>query len=1170
MIKLKKNFFLLKKRKLYERIDLYPFLIIKILILFVLFSYKVKYISYYILIFGAVYFVQMSLLLIKKIFINLKILIEFYSSDNINNATHVKVSLISNCIHLNNRIIICKIIREYNIIKIEIDKLIYIYDKTKNQFYRSKYEILKETKLSKYLELKPIKKSELAEKKAKYGSNEIDITSPSFFNLYKEHIISPFFIFLFLCSLIRIFDNNSYKYIFSLILTLVFEISITWKEIYHSAALKNIKAPAHYVYVYRDDEWSLVSSVDIYPGDIISLTDGYSYKNIKEKDKNIKDSLIFKISNLLNNIKIKQQERKNQKSLNTVLNKYKEKDVLPVTCDLLILSGKAIVNESMLNGECLPQIKDSISNINKIYQNTDMLLDLKKAHRNIVIFSGTKIQQIEPSKKRMPVNIKKSPPNNGIICLVLKTGFSSYQGKILHHILFYKEERPFYFKKNQILLIIILFILALLSSIHILFETNKREELTNLTIIRIIIIMTTIVPVDLPVQLSLIMHKCISYFESKSIICTEPSKIPYAGNIDVCCFDLIGTLTKNEFNILGVINVDDNDDIITSCIDCDENVISILLGCNNLNDLEGKIFGEPIDISIMKEIKGKISSNELSCKNRKIKIIPIKKFIFESELKRITVLTKFYKENDKDKYSIRVMCKGAPEEIKKLLKEVPNNYDEYYIKWAKKGYHIIALAYNDNDQYDYNTKRDILEKDLIFAGFCIFEIPIKEKVDKYIVELIRSKYNICVITGESLLTSIQIINQFGYPSKYLSLNVKENNLFWKDIDSNQIIQESKSIEDIKSLTNDYILCITSEEYKKLNTSTISLANIYKILEFINLYCRMSEKEKMEIIRNLKLCGRNPLMCGDGTNDLGALKLSNVGVTILNIKESVVDKKDFVYFEENTIIKNWDTTAVTPFISKGESIKCIKNILLMGQYSILLNIQMHKIFIINTISNIYINSILALKGIKISDHQHLILSFVISIFFLMFSKGKTHNKLNPNKIKEGIFAIKNIISIIGQIFINIASMNLLLYFIRKDYPFLLGEENSLDEQFRPNVNNSIIYVFQILNQVNIFIANYQGEPFMESVNKNSSIMKIIFAILSIGFVYIFNLFPQINDGFELVALPEENYFRFFIIFILVLNLIFYYILEKWKNIFGLYEPNESINNKKKRDLYYYYY
>jgi cation-transporting ATPase 13A1 len=306
-------------------------------------------------------------MLMKKVFINFEILIGFYSSNNIDNATHVKVSIISNYIRLNNRIIICKIIRECNIIKIEIDKLIYIYDKTKKQFYHSKYEILKETKLSKYLEIKPIQNSELAEKKAKFGSNIIDIPSKSFINLYEEHIISPFFIFLFICSLIRVFDNSSYKFLIALIMILIFEISITWKGIYNSETLKNMKTPPHYIYVYRNDEWSLVSSVDLYPGDIISLTDGYSYKNIKEKDKNMKKGLIFKILNLLNSIKIKQQEIKNQKSLNTVLDKYKEKEVLPVTCDVLILNGKAIVNESMLNGESLPQIKDSITNISKIY-----------------------------------------------------------------------------------------------------------------------------------------------------------------------------------------------------------------------------------------------------------------------------------------------------------------------------------------------------------------------------------------------------------------------------------------------------------------------------------------------------------------------------------------------------------------------------------------------------------------------------------------------------------------------------------------------------------------------------------------------------------------------------------------------------------------------------------
>ena len=296
------------------------------------------------------------------IFSEIGIKIGYFIVNNIDKATHVKVLICSNTNDINNRIIISKIVYQCNIIKIEIDKMIYIYNKDNKQFYRSKYEIIKQLKLSDYLEIKPISSSEIPEKKARYGANIIEIPSPSFLYLYKEHIITPFFIFHFICSLIRIFDNNSYKYIISLIMTLIFEITITWKRIFNSATIKNMKTPPHYVYVYRDDEWSLVSSVDIYPGDIISLTDGYGLKNIKENDKNTKNNLIFRILNLLNNIKIRQQEKKNQKSLNTVLNKYKEKEVLPITCDVLILEGKAVVNEATLNGKSLPQNKNSIQN----------------------------------------------------------------------------------------------------------------------------------------------------------------------------------------------------------------------------------------------------------------------------------------------------------------------------------------------------------------------------------------------------------------------------------------------------------------------------------------------------------------------------------------------------------------------------------------------------------------------------------------------------------------------------------------------------------------------------------------------------------------------------------------------------------------------------------------
>ena len=63
--------------------------------------------------------------------------------------------------------------------------------------------------------------------------------------------------------------------------------------------------------------------------------------------------------------------------------KEKEKDASPVTCDMLLLSGSVIVNESMLTGESVPQIKDSVTKMDYL---RDLVLDSKLKHKNSIIF----------------------------------------------------------------------------------------------------------------------------------------------------------------------------------------------------------------------------------------------------------------------------------------------------------------------------------------------------------------------------------------------------------------------------------------------------------------------------------------------------------------------------------------------------------------------------------------------------------------------------------------------------------------------------------------------------------------------------------------------------------------------------------------------------------------
>ena len=58
-------------------------------------------------------------------------------------------------------------------------------------------------------------------------------------------------------------------------------------------------------------------------------------------------------------------------------------------CDLLILSGSAVVNEAILTGESQPLVKDSIANLD----NKEEELDINGEHKAHILNSGTEILQ---------------------------------------------------------------------------------------------------------------------------------------------------------------------------------------------------------------------------------------------------------------------------------------------------------------------------------------------------------------------------------------------------------------------------------------------------------------------------------------------------------------------------------------------------------------------------------------------------------------------------------------------------------------------------------------------------------------------------------------------------------------------------------------------------------
>jgi cation-transporting ATPase 13A1 len=213
--------------------------------------------------------------------------------------------------------------------------------------------------------------------------------------------------------------------------------------------------------------------------------------------------------------------------------------------------------------------------------------------------------------------------------------------------------------------------------------------------------------------------------------------------------------------------------------------------------------------------------------------------------------------------------------------------------------------------------------------------------------------------------------------------------------------------------------------------------------------------------------------------------------------------------------------------------------------------MYKILALNCLLTAYSLSVLALKGVKFSDYQSTYMGFAVSIFFLMLSRAVPLKNLNENKPPNTIFTISAIISIVGQAIVDLIAMLLIIKYTEIMDPISIAEVKSLDEDFSPTLMNTIMFIYQMINQTITFVVNYQGEPFMENMSKNSGLKKFLYIIIGLTLVIIFDLYPQLNETLELLPLPDDITYKCTLIGIMVVNYLLCYLLENWKYVFGFY-------------------
>lgn len=143
------------------------------------------------------------------------------------------------------------------------------------------------------------------------------------------------------------------------------------------------------------------------------------------------------------------------------------------------------------------------------------------------------------------------PPEGGAIGYVLRTGFGTAQGSLMRSILF-SQGKVSSASWEGLAFIGFLLIFAIASSSFVLVHTWEEEGRDKWKLIlHCIMIITSVVPPDLPVQLSMAVNASLASLATKQVFCVEPFRIPKAGLVDTCCFDKTGTLTRDQLLVQG-------------------------------------------------------------------------------------------------------------------------------------------------------------------------------------------------------------------------------------------------------------------------------------------------------------------------------------------------------------------------------------------------------------------------------------------------------------------------------------------------------------------------------------------------------------------------------------------------------------------------------------------
>lgn len=367
----------------------------------------------------------------------------------------------------------------------------------------------------------------------------------------------------------------------------------------------------------------------------------------------------------------------------------------------------------------------------------------------------------------------------------------------------------------------------------------------------------------------------------------------------------------------------------------------------------------------------------------------VRRFEFSSEKQRNVVVVA------RPDNILHVYVKGSPEMMRKLADpaSIPTDFEIELGKHTREGLRVLGLASRPlegvNEVEVQTMTQDELERGLRFMGFAVMVNPLRDDTGAVLKDLQAAGIRTVMVTGDHARTAVSVAHQCGMLEKgksvaYLDTASSEGRvedttmaLTLAGPDSATIpgVEPAAIIHGVGTSQLDAAvtgrgferLCLESEgisldvEHQAGSSSDVSGGGLDLALNRAGVFARMSPDDKrllMELLGEGTVgldgeetpgLGHHVGFCGDGANDVGALKSAHVGVSLCEAEASVA----------------------APLTSKRQTIACMLAVVAEGRCSLDTSYLIFKFIIVYAFVQVFAVNLMYSFGGSVGNYQYLI-------------------------------------------------------------------------------------------------------------------------------------------------------------------------------------------------------